>query len=34
VLVGWSRAGWDRTRWIVLPMLLGNALIYVPGRSG
>ena len=32
VLVGWfAERGWDRSRWIVLPMLLGNALIYVPG---
>ena len=32
VLVGWfAERGWDRTSWIVLPMLLGSALIYVPG---
>jgi len=32
VLVGWfAERGWDRSSWIVLPMLLGNALIYVPG---
>jgi biotin transport system substrate-specific component len=32
VLVGWfAERGWDRSQWIVLPMLLGNALIYVPG---
>jgi len=32
VVVGWfAERGWDRSRWIVLPMLLGNALIYVPG---
>jgi len=32
VLVGWfAERGWDRGSWIVLPMLLGNALIYVPG---
>jgi len=32
VLVGWfAERGWDRGRWIVLPMLLGNALVYVPG---
>jgi biotin transport system substrate-specific component len=31
-VVGWfAERGWDRSRWIVLPMLLGNALIYVPG---
>jgi biotin transport system substrate-specific component len=26
-----AERGADRSRWIVLPMLLGNALIYVPG---
>jgi biotin transport system substrate-specific component len=32
IVVGWfAERGWDRSRWIVLPMLLGNALIYVPG---
>lgn len=32
VVIGWfAERGWDRSRWIVLPMLLGNALIYVPG---
>lgn len=32
VVVGWfAERGWDRSRWIVLPLLLGNALIYVPG---
>jgi biotin transport system substrate-specific component len=32
MVVGWfAERGWDRSRWIVLPMLLGNALIYVPG---
>jgi biotin transport system substrate-specific component len=32
ILVGWfAERGWDRGSWIVLPMLLGNALIYVPG---
>ena len=31
-LVGWfAERGWDRSRWIVLPMLLGNAVLYVPG---
>jgi len=31
-VVGWfAERGWDRTRWIVLPMLLGNAVLYVPG---
>jgi biotin transport system substrate-specific component len=31
-IVGWfAERGWDRTRWIMLPMLLGNAVIYVPG---
>ena len=31
-VVGWfAERGWDRTRWIVFPMLLANAVIYVPG---
>jgi biotin transport system substrate-specific component len=31
-IVGWfAERGWDRGRWIVLPMLLANAAIYVPG---
>jgi biotin transport system substrate-specific component len=31
-IVGWfAERGWDRSRWIMLPMLLGNAVIYVPG---
>ena len=31
-IVGWfSERGWDRSRWIVVPMLLANASIYVPG---
>ena len=31
-VVGWfAERGWDRSRWIVLPMLLGNAVLYVPG---
>jgi biotin transport system substrate-specific component len=31
-VVGWfAERGWDRSRWIVLPMLLANAAIYVPG---
>jgi len=31
-IVGWfAERGWDRSRWIVLPMLLGNAALYVPG---
>lgn len=30
--VGWfAERGWDRSRWIVLPMLLANAVLYVPG---
>ena len=30
--VGWfAERGWDRSNWILLPMLLANALIYVPG---
>ena len=32
VLVGWfAERGWDRSNWILLPMLLANAIIYVPG---
>jgi biotin transport system substrate-specific component len=32
VLVGWfAERGWDRSHWIVLPMVLGNALLYLPG---
>ncbi len=32
VLVGWfSERGWDRSNWILLPMFLGNAVLYVPG---
>jgi biotin transport system substrate-specific component len=32
IIVGFfAERGWDRSRWIVLPMLLGNAIIYVPG---
>jgi biotin transport system substrate-specific component len=32
VLVGWfAERGWDRSNWILLPMFLGNAVIYVPG---
>lgn len=31
-IVGWcAERGWDRSRWIVLPMLVGNAALYVPG---
>lgn len=31
-VVGWfAERGWDRTRWIVLPMLLANTILYVPG---
>ncbi len=31
-IVGWfAERGWDRTRWIVLPMLAANAALYVPG---
>ncbi len=31
-VVGWfAERGWDRSRWIVLPMLLANAVLYVPG---
>ena len=32
VIVGWfAERGWDRSRWIVLAMLVGNAIIYLPG---
>lgn len=31
-IVGWfAERGWDRGKWIMLPMLLGNAALYVPG---
>jgi biotin transport system substrate-specific component len=31
-VVGWfAERGWDRSRWIILPMLVGNAILYVPG---
>ena len=31
-IVGWfAERGWDRSRWIVAPMLLGSAALYVPG---
>jgi biotin transport system substrate-specific component len=31
-VVGWfAERGWDRSRWIVLPMLLANAILYIPG---
>ncbi|MCH8994523.1 MAG: biotin transporter BioY [Chloroflexi bacterium] len=31
-IVGWfAERGWDRSKWILLPMLLANAVIYVPG---
>lgn len=31
-IVGWfAERGWDRSSWILLPMLLANAIIYVPG---
>lgn len=26
-----AERGWDRSRWILLPMLIANAIIYVPG---
>ncbi len=33
-VVGWfAERGWDRSRWIVLPMLLANAVLYVPGLT-
>lgn len=32
VIVGWfAERGWDRSNWILLPMFLGNAILYVPG---
>jgi biotin transport system substrate-specific component len=31
-IVGWfAERGWDRSSWILLPMLLGNAVIYITG---
>ena len=31
-VVGWfAERGWDRSRWILVPMLLANAVIYLPG---
>lgn len=31
-IVGWfAERGWDRSKWIMLPMFLGNAVLYVPG---
>ena len=31
-IVGWfAERGWDRSRWILLPMLVANAIIYLPG---
>jgi len=31
-VVGWfAERGWDRSRWIVLPMLIANVALYVPG---
>jgi len=31
-VVGWfTERGWDRGRWIIIPLLIGNALIYVFG---
>jgi len=31
-IVGWfTERGWDRGRWIIIPLLIGNALIYVFG---
>jgi biotin transport system substrate-specific component len=33
-VVGWfAERGWDRGRWIIIPLLIGNALIYVFGLS-
>ncbi len=31
-IVGWfAERGWDRSKWLLLPMLIANAIIYVPG---
>ncbi len=31
-IVGWfAERGWDRSQWLLLPMLAANAIIYVPG---
>ena len=31
-IVGWfAERGWDRSMWLLLPMLIANAVIYVPG---
>lgn len=31
-IVGWfAERGWDRSMWLLLPMLIANAIIYVPG---
>ena len=31
-IVGWfAERGWDRSMWLLLPMLMANAIIYVPG---
>jgi biotin transport system substrate-specific component len=31
-VVGWfAERGWDRGRWVIVPLLIGNALLYVPG---
>jgi len=30
--VGWfAERGWDRGRWVIVPLLIGNVLLYVPG---
>ena len=31
-LVGWfAERGWDRSKWLLLPMLMANVIIYIPG---
>jgi biotin transport system substrate-specific component len=30
--VGWfAERGWDRGRWVIVPLLIGNVILYVPG---
>jgi len=31
-VVGWfAERGWDRGRWVIVPLLIGNVLLYIPG---
>ncbi len=31
-VVGWfAERGWDRGRWVILPLLIGNVILYIPG---